>query len=104
VAEDDHADLGVGRPKRGREADPFVGVRRRHADVREDDVGVLQLDDGEQRLEIPSGRDEVDTFRSFESTDDSLAGEIAVLAQDDAEHRGHRRRVGTTWTKDSAPI
>ena len=53
LAEHDHPHLGSIGPERGRDLDALVGARRRHADVRDDDVGRLRLD---QRLERRDGR------------------------------------------------
>ena len=40
LAQDDHADIGLGRSQFLREPDTLVGLRWRHPNVGEDDVGL----------------------------------------------------------------
>ena len=58
LAQDDDADLGVRLAQPLGSLNPLVVVTRRHADVGDDDVRLLRLDRGEQRVEVAAdGRD-----------------------------------------------
>ena len=85
LAEDDDADGGLGRPQLVGQPDPLVGVTRRHSDVGDDDIGTSRLDPRTRRVEIAVGRDEIEILDRLEHADDSLAREIAVLGEDDAD-------------------
>ena len=60
LTQDHDADLGVVAAQLFRGADPFVGARRRHTDVGDDDVGVLALDRGDEIVEVFAGAGDLD--------------------------------------------
>jgi hypothetical protein len=68
-----------------READPFVGVRRGHADVGQDHVGPIPLHPGEHRFDVAVGGHHVDGRRRREKLLEPLADDQAVLGNDDAD-------------------
>ena len=91
LAEHDDAHVGMLVPQLGGEADPLVGVRGRHPDVRQDDVRLGALDGGSQLVEVARHLHDLDVFDVVEDADDPLTGEEAVLGDDDADRHPHER-------------
>src|SRR5262249_54719279 len=81
-AEDHDADLRVGRAKLVRRPDSLVAVRRRHADVRHDDVRNRPLDGSSQLIEVAGRLDELDSVEAAQHAGNALPDEKAVLADD----------------------
>src|SRR5690349_14056490 len=77
----------MGRPQFGCELDALVGVPRRHPDVRQDHVRSGLVDGGARLIQVRAGRHELDVVDVFERTRDSLACEVAVLSEYDANRR-----------------
>ena len=74
---------------------PSSVPRRRHADVRDDDVRALGIDGGEQRVEIAARRDDLDLGLRLEQAPDALADEIVVFGEHDSDrHAPSLRRLG----------
>ena len=71
--------------------DPLVGLVRRHADVRDDDVRALGVDRGEQRVEIAADGDDLDVGLVCEQPRDPLADEVVVFGEHHASR--HRRQA-----------
>ena len=61
--------------------EPFVGVRRRHADVDDRDLWLVHRDVPEQILGVPGLRDDVEA-RLAEQPRDALAQEHRVVGDD----------------------
>jgi len=80
LAEDDDPDLRVRRPQLPRQANAFVGVRRRHPDVGHDDIGGFSLDSRSKLVEIDAGRDELDVLDRLQYARNPFACEKAVVA------------------------
>src|SRR5690348_6756504 len=63
-------------------------MRRRHADVGDDDIGIRPLDGRAEAVEVVCHLDQLDTPDPAEDARDPLANEVAVLADDYADrHR-----------------
>jgi hypothetical protein len=84
LAEHDDSHVGMLLPELRCEADPLVRVRGRHPDVRQNDVRRGALDSGAELVEIARHLHELDVVDVAEDADDALAGEKAVLGDDDA--------------------
>ena len=67
----------------GRGPDPFVGARWRHADVGDNHVGLLGVDQRDERVEVAAGADHVDALLALEQADDALTHEQRVVRQHD---------------------
>src|SRR3954452_12217874 len=85
LAQDDHADIGVRRAKLGGEADALIGLRRRHANVGDDDVRPELADGGSKRIEVLVGAEKIDIGQRLERARYPLTREIAVLTEYDAD-------------------
>ena len=59
----------------------------RHADVGQNDIGLLHLDCLEERGEVRTCGGELDVRLGLEQAPDAFPDEISVLGQDDADHR-----------------
>ena len=92
LAEDDDADLRVRHAQPLGGLDPLVGLARRHADVSHDDVGLLALDGGEQRVEVVAGRRDLDLGARLEQAPQALAGEVVVLGEHEPDRHAQRIR------------
>ena len=66
-----------------RRAQPLVGVRRRHADVDDRDVGLVGADLAQQVLGVAGLGDDLEA-RLLEQARDALAQQHAVVGEDDA--------------------
>jgi len=77
-------------------ADALVGPGRRHPDVGDDDVGLLVLDGGEQRVEVLARRDDLDLRLRVEQAAHPFAHEVVVVGEHHAKR--HRRSLGR-WTR-----
>ena len=62
--------------------DPLVGLRRRHADVHDRDVGLVLVDRGEQLLRVGRLGDDLDALAAHERRD-ALAQQPAVVGDHD---------------------
>ena len=70
--------------------DALVGVGGRHADVGEDDVGLLLVDGLQEGVEVLAHGDQVDLRLGLDELPDSLAHEVVVLGEDDADSHDPR--------------
>ena len=61
---------------------PLVGSGRRHADVGDDDLGLVFVDGGEQRVMIFGCGDDLVTL-VFEHHSDTFAQDVGVVGQHD---------------------
>jgi hypothetical protein len=87
LAQDDNPDCGVRSPELVRQAYALVRVIRRHSNIREDDVWLDPVDRLQHLVERAATGDELDLFGRFQCPGDPLACEIAVLAENDPEHK-----------------
>ena len=87
LVEEHDARAGMGLAQPVGDLDALVGLRRRHADVRQHDVGLVLVDGGEQRREVTAGRHDRDVVVIGQELRDPLADEDAVLGDGDAH--GH---------------
>jgi hypothetical protein len=69
-----------GRRQLGRESDPLVGRRRRHADVGDHDVGSLLVDRHAQTTPVSATSDNLDVRVPVECALDPLTHEEIVFA------------------------
>jgi hypothetical protein len=92
LAEHEHADLRMRLPELGRNLDAFVRAGRRHADVGHDDVGLVLLHGPAERVQILALLDDVDVVLVLEDPRDALAGQVAVIRDQDADGHGRRSR------------
>ena len=83
LAEDHDADVRLRPPELGGEPDALVGVRRRHADVRQHDVGTTSPTVVRSESIVAARRDDLDVLLVLEHAQDRLASQVAVLAEDD---------------------
>ena len=78
-------------------------MRGGHSDVREDGLGAVLVDSGEEAVEIRCRRDEVDRFDGAEEGSGPLPNEVVVLGEDDSNGHGAmlhaRKERWVTWTK-----
>ena len=81
VRKEEHPDLGMPLADLLRGNEPFVRVRRRHADVDDRNVRPFEADLPQQRRCVFDLSDYVDVC-SFEKPHDPLAGEHRVLGDD----------------------
>ncbi len=76
----------------GRNPDAFVRAGRGHADVGHDDVGLVLLHGPAERVQILALPDDVDVVLVLEDPCDALAGQVAVIRDQDADGHGRRSR------------
>src|SRR6478736_7110706 len=83
------------------EADALIGLRRRHPYVGDDDVRSQRADCRAKRVQILECAQKVDLGQLLQGTRDSLAGEIAVLTEYDANAQDapKERTSGRSGTK-----
>ena len=84
----------IGRP------DSLVRLRRRHADVGNDDIRLVLGNRGDQLVVISTAVHQIDLVTECEHRNDALTHEKAVFCQNDANHHagtlpGHRTREGS---------
>ncbi len=91
LGEHEHADVGMLGPDPLRGDEALVGVRRRHADVGDCDVGPFEADVPEEALGVLRLADDVDACL-LEEVHDPLAREHRVLC-DDYAHGSSARSV-----------
>ena len=91
LAEHDDADLRMrlAQPLGG--LNPFVGVTRGHADVGHDDVRLLRVDRGEQRVEVAADSRDLEVGPRLEQPPDALADEIVILGEHEPDR--HKTRI-----------
>ena len=93
LGQHDDPELGVGATEALGGADALVGVRGRHPDVGEHDVGLLLADRVEQLAEVTGLDDLVDRGVLGQERDEALTEQHAVLREHHA-HPGHACMVG----------
>ena len=71
---------------------PFVGAGRRHADVGDDDVGVLAFDRCDEVVEVFAGAHDLDLRGRVEEPHDGLSDEIVVLGYHDPDRHARTLR------------
>src|SRR4051794_32898229 len=91
LADDDDADVGRLVTEERCSADSFVRVRRRHADVGDDDIGPFTLDGLHERRVVGAVLDYLDLAFLVEDLPDSLPYEVAVFGDYEAVHGGWGR-------------
>ena len=64
----------------------------RHADVRDDDVGLLGLDRLEQRVEVLANRCDLEVVSSREQPSQGLADEVVVIGEHEPDRHVLRIR------------
>ena len=101
LTEQDDAHRGMGVAQLGGDPDPLVDVRRRHADVREDDVGQLTLADLAQGVEVAHGGDDLHRVVQRQELANALADEQVVLSEHDADR--HRATIVAAGRRSQAP-
>jgi hypothetical protein len=85
LAEDDDAHVGVGLAEAVGGADALVGAGGGHADVGEDDVGVVLVDGGVEGVEVGAGGDDAEVVLGFEEAADAFADEVVVFGEREAD-------------------
>ena len=76
--------------------DPFVGVAGRHPDVRQDHVGALGVDRGQQRSEIAAHRGDLELGLHLEQAPNPFTNEVVVIREHESDRHGQRiRRCGS---------
>ena len=98
LAEDEDADSGVSLAQPRRHLDAFVGLRGRHADVRQDDVRPLGLDRIEERVEVVARGHNLDRAVRREHLLEALAHEQAVVC------KGYTDRHGVHDSSPTGPL
>ena len=96
LAQHHHPGVGVDLAGVGGGADALVRVGGRHADVGEDDVGLLGLDGCHQRVEILTDRHHFHAFFRLEKPDHTFADEVIVFGERDSN--GHRQVSGASFS------
>ena len=91
LAQDDDADRRTGVPEREGGPHAFVGPRRRHPDVGDDDVGRFPGRRLHELVVGPAGPDDLDAFLVVEQFLDALADEEVVVR--DHHTQRHRRKT-----------
>jgi hypothetical protein len=86
LRQDDDADGGMLGADLLGGADALVGPARRHPDVCEDRVRLQCADGGEQLVEVGGGADHLDLGRLGQERHCSLANQIVILREHDAQH------------------
>src|SRR6478609_4928031 len=101
LAEDDDAHARMRLTELSGEADALIGLRRRHSYVGYDDVRSQRADCRAKRVQILECAQKVDLGQLLQRTRDSLAGEIAVLTEYDANAQDapKERTSGRSGTK-----
>src|SRR5207247_782837 len=103
LGEDEHTDVGVVAADRSGDGQPFVRVRRGHADVDDDGVGMGQSDVAQERICVLGLGDDVDAGL-LEQVNDALAREQVVVGDDYAHGMPARSVVVSASTEPpSAP-
>ena len=92
LAEHDDADLWIRLTQSLGGLNPLVGVARRHADVRDDDVRLLGSDRSEQRVEVAADGCDIEVGMRVEQAPDALTDKVVVLGEHEP-NRWHRRRI-----------
>src|SRR6266513_2807401 len=87
LAEDDDPDLWMRRSQLACEANPVVGVARRHPDIGQDDIWHVSVDGRPKLAHVGTDRDDLDVLDRFEQAPDPFPSEKAVVAEDDSDHR-----------------
>ena len=91
LAEHDDTDGGVGHAERLGRPHALVGAGRWHPDVGDHDIGLVLRHEVEERIEVFAGTDDLDVGVGVEQSRDSLAHEVVVFGDDDADRHGPRR-------------
>src|SRR5436190_5911640 len=91
VREDEHADVGVPPTDLACRLEPFVAVRRWHADIDDRDVRLPRVDSAQQRRSIATTPDDIDV-RVSQQAGQSLAHEALVVGDHYAHGSSARNR------------
>ena len=97
LAEHDDADVRVrlAEPQGG--LDALVAIAGRHANVRDDDVGALSVDRGEQGVEVVAHGRDLELLLRLEQTPNALADEVLIFGEHEPD-----RHPGEDTAKTSA--
>ena len=102
LAQHDDADLRMLDAQAGSELDPLVGLRRGHADVREDDVGVVRVAGVAQGVEVAHRGDDLHRRVDRQHLLQAFPDDQAVLSDSDADGHGAANDIPPALSARSA--
>ena len=103
LAEHHHPYARVRPPQLRSHTNALVGVRRRHPDVRDDDIGSLRRHALEYLAEVAAGGHDIDAGVAGEDLSQALADDDVVVRQDDSDHAAYLTRRGVRLCPENSP-